>query len=403
MQILTCSEDFWLKEPPEFSVMAKLHTAHLGAEETVVLSRLHRIAAVTQNRALDLPPSVFQPDPVLAAQALAAPSGHRARALAWIKRWVVTIPWLEKIARKLWARWRYSLFRNSSQQLTDRLSRLEQAVQRFTRENAEHRNQSAQTKAIVLALEQRIKADELRAAFGNDKKEDPLMQSSIFASWYAALEESARGEISAIAERQAAYLTALQAMLAGLGSRKVLDVGCGRGEWLGLLTEQGIECLGIDTNIEMLRVARAAGLHVAHAGLEEFLADSVDASLGAITAFQVVEHLDLAAFLALFHHAHRVLTPGGVLILETPNPENLQVGGFSFWNDPTHRRPIPPELLAQTAKHFGFTDIRIQRSSPWSNDLQLQDPSPAARHIEKLLFSAGQDYALIARKPLHAG
>ena len=75
-----------------------------------------------------------------------------------------------------------------------------------------------------------------------------------------------------------------------------------------------------------------------------------------------------------------------------------QVGAYSFWLDPTHVRPIPPPLLAHSAAHFGFIEIAIVRSNPWRENLRLELDGDAARHFEKLMFSA-QDYALVARKP----
>lgn len=222
--------------------------------------------------------------------------------------------------------------------------------------------------------------------------------SPLFAEWYTRIEQSCRGDEAAIEQRLAHYLPFLEAAGAGRPGAPVLDLGCGRGEWLALLARRQLEALGVDNNHAMLAAARQQNLHVVEGDLIEFLHQTDAASLGAVTAFQVVEHLDQGALLELFQQAHRVLKPGGLLLLETPNPENLQVAAYSFWQDPTHVRPLPPPLLAYTAAHFGYDDIRIERTSPWSADLQLQDGSAAARHLEKLLFCA-QDYALIARKP----
>jgi O-antigen chain-terminating methyltransferase len=225
-----------------------------------------------------------------------------------------------------------------------------------------------------------------------------LPDVSLFPSWYLALEASLRGDMSDIEARLERYLPYLDCGQVGKPGWPVLDLGCGRGEWLKLLGKRGLVARGVDTNPAMLDEARRQGLDVSSLDLIAALRSAEACSIGAITAFQVVEHLDANTLLELFHQAMRVLRPGGVLLLETPNPENLQVGAYSFWLDPTHVRPIPPPLLAHSASYFGFIDITIVRSNPWREDLCFDAEGEAARHLEKLMFSA-QDYALVARKP----
>jgi SAM-dependent methyltransferase len=223
-------------------------------------------------------------------------------------------------------------------------------------------------------------------------------QAGRFAGWYLALENQYRGAQADIAARLAAYLPHLACAQVGQRDWPVLDLGCGRGEWLRLLARHQLQALGVDSNAAMLAAAREEGLQVIEADLIAFLRATDAGSIGAVTAFQVVEHLPPNVLLELFEQAFRVLRPGGVLLLETPNPENLQVAAYSFWLDPTHQRPIPPPLLAHSAAYFGFIDVTIERSNPWRDAPRLADASDAARHLEKLLYS-DQDYALIARKP----
>jgi O-antigen chain-terminating methyltransferase len=223
-------------------------------------------------------------------------------------------------------------------------------------------------------------------------------ESDLFPDWYLALENQYRGDQADIEARLGHYLPHLACAQVGQAEWPVLDLGCGRGEWLRLLARHQMAALGVDNNAAMLDEARQQGLQVVEADLITFLRTTDAESIGAVTAFQVVEHLPQNILLELFQQAWRVLRPGGVLLLETPNPENLQVAAYSFWLDPTHVRPIPAPLLAHSAAYFGFIDISIERSNPWSDTQRLNDPSDAARHLEKLLFSA-QDYALVARKP----
>ncbi|WP_151636857.1 class I SAM-dependent methyltransferase [Noviherbaspirillum aerium] len=220
-----------------------------------------------------------------------------------------------------------------------------------------------------------------------------------FGDYYLALENLYRGESSAIEARFEPYLGFISE--AGVGGEQdpVIDLGCGRGEWLRILQRQGLHSIGIDSDAGMLQLAREGGSNVIQGDMLPFLESAAPESVGAVTAFQVVEHLPLEVLMRMFAGAKKVLRPGGVIILETPNPENLQVAGYSFWLDPTHIKPLPPPLLDYFARYFGFIDVRIVRTHPWPAEQQFPEDTPAARHLNKLLFCE-QDYALVARKPL---
>ena len=216
-----------------------------------------------------------------------------------------------------------------------------------------------------------------------------------FTHWYSAFEEVQRGNVSLIAQRQTQYIPFVAPVLQAMAQAPALDLGCGRGEWVQLLAELGHPSMGVDSNPAMLQPAEKAGAEVYCDDIFTFLADQPPAQYALVTSFQVIEHLPPAQLLQLMQNAWRVLRPGGMIILETPNPENLQVAAYSFWMDPTHQRPLPPPLLLHMAQHAGFVDCHIQRSSPWPSDQQTPGlPQP----LPKLLY-AEQDYALIARKP----
>lgn len=213
--------------------------------------------------------------------------------------------------------------------------------------------------------------------------------------WYSTFEEAQRGHVSQITLRQTQYISLAAPVLQALAPAPALDLGCGRGEWVQLLTGLGHPAIGVDSNPAMLQQAETTGAEVYCDDIFTFLADQPPAQYALVSSFQVVEHLPPAQLLQLLQHAWRVLRPGGMVILETPNPENLQVAAYSFWMDPTHQRPLPPPLLLHMAQHVGFVECHIQRSSPWPSDQQAPDlPQP----LPKLLY-AEQDYALIARKP----
>lgn len=223
----------------------------------------------------------------------------------------------------------------------------------------------------------------------------PLLDALV-DRFYVAFEDTFRGETDDIQQRQAVYLPFLRE--AAIGSDEpILDIGCGRGEWLDLLRRSGYKGYGYDINKTMTERCQAAGLEVHWGDALEHLAQVPEGSLAAITAFQVIEHIEFGQLLLLFELAHRALRSGGLLIFETPNPENLQVGGHTFYNDPSHGNPIPPAVSAFIAKQAHFTRTHIERLHPYpANELDAE-PSQAARELRRLCFGP-QDYALIAWK-----
>lgn len=221
-----------------------------------------------------------------------------------------------------------------------------------------------------------------------------VREEALPAEFYLALENAFRGSAEAIRERASAYLPRLEESPAAHGNA-VLDIGCGRGEWLALLEESGYRARGIDADASMVEACRQKNLSASQGQAVEALLTTPDQSLGALTCFHVVEHLPPAQVVALLSEAHRALVTGGLVIVETPNPENLQVSGYSFYTDPTHRHPMPPPLLEFIARYAGFDGIEIVRLNPYPEFAQDDQQYPPL--LRKLLF-CGQDYALIARK-----
>ncbi|NMW22888.1 methyltransferase domain-containing protein [Rhodanobacter denitrificans] len=221
---------------------------------------------------------------------------------------------------------------------------------------------------------------------------------------YVSFEDEFRGEREDIKMRAAHYLEALAAAGIEHAGGVVLDLGCGRGEWLEVLSEQGYTCRGVDLNSVMLEDSLVRGFDVVEADAVDYLRGLADDSLAAITSMHLVEHLPHNVLIRLLDEAIRVLRPGGVLILETPNPENLTVGSCWFYLDPTHRNPIPPALLQWIVQQRGFAQPVIERLSEHRGvpDIQrVSEDVPGAAQINQMIewFTAAPDYAVIARKP----
>ncbi|MDN7179704.1 class I SAM-dependent methyltransferase [Caballeronia sp. SEWSISQ10-4 2] len=228
----------------------------------------------------------------------------------------------------------------------------------------------------------------------------------ILDNFYSALEDRFRGSRQVIKERQSLYLPLVDALSLRV-RKKILDVGCGRSEWLELLEERGIESEGLDTNEEFVTQARQAGLDVSKADVMEHLRQQPDQSYGLVSAFHVVEHLGFENLLLFLREAYRVIDDDGALLLETPNPANLLVGACTFYLDPTHERPLPSALLGFAAEFAGFARVvvlPVNRAFLQNNLEFTPDELPGADVINKVVSSIDQnfmqapDYAVIAFK-----
>jgi 2-polyprenyl-3-methyl-5-hydroxy-6-metoxy-1,4-benzoquinol methylase len=149
------------------------------------------------------------------------------------------------------------------------------------------------------------------------------------------------------------------------GRHSVLDIGCGRGVMLDLLRERGVTAEGIDIMPDAVTYCRGKGHTVHLAEATAFLAD-VAGRYDGILASHVVEHVDFESGNRLMDLCLQALQPGGIMVLVTPNPRDLEVMGDVFWLDPTHRRPYPPELVTSMLESSGYADVttRTPRGRP---------------------------------------
>lgn len=209
--------------------------------------------------------------------------------------------------------------------------------------------------------------------------------------FYAAFEDRFRGTREQIRERQVAHLPRLERQEPRLAALPVIDLGCGRGEWLELLRERGIAARGVDLNRVFLAENAARGLEVVAADALAHLRGCPSGSARAITAFHVIEHLPFDVVRDLLDEALRVLAEGGFALFETPNPENLVTAARNFYHDPTHRRPIPPEAAAFLLRAHGFRSVEIVRLHTNPDPVQEEI---ASGFLRELLFGP-QDYAVV--------
>lgn len=161
------------------------------------------------------------------------------------------------------------------------------------------------------------------------------------------------------------------------------------------MRHHGVKSQGVDQDVGMLRACEDDDLNVSCSDALQYLTSQPDASVAVISAFHVVEHLPFDTLRAWLDQARRVLVQGGLIILETPNPENIQVGICNFYLDPTHRQPIPPALLAFAVQHHGFEldcTLRLQE------DTRVNTPYHQVS-LEQVLSGASPDYAVLGRKP----
>ena len=211
--------------------------------------------------------------------------------------------------------------------------------------------------------------------------------------FYADFEARFRGSRTLILERLAVYLPLLEPLKEHVQTFSALDLGCGRGEWLELLEAQGASARGIDLDSAQLESCHRRGLKASRNNALDELRALEENSQTLITAFHLAEHLPSEELRHVIQEAHRVLIPGGYLILETPNPDNLCVGSNTFYIDPSHKRPVPAQLLQFLVQHGSFQDAHI---------LRLQHEQDLAQRksilLRDVLQGVSPDYAVVAIK-----
>ncbi len=227
------------------------------------------------------------------------------------------------------------------------------------------------------------------------------LRSELSMLQYSDFEERFRGTKKDILERQKKYIRFFS------GSKKVLDIGCGRGEFMKLLVKAGIEAEGVDLSSSMLKEAEKEGLNCIKSDALNYLKNCKPDTFDGIFSAQVIEHLSPDYLKDMVSESFRVLKKSGILLLETINPLSVFAMTNIYYLDVTHKQPLHPEFMRYLLGTYGFERIEIKFSDPPA-ELQL-DEIPEENEIavqfnsnrdklNKILFSS-PDYAILGKKP----
>jgi SAM-dependent methyltransferase len=279
----------------------------------------------------------------------------------------------------------------------ERIGRLERAWRQRASEAPEVALPAAYEATPVLA--------EADRGVGRDRapagRAEPLFHFDYY--WFESIH---RGDRALIKRRQQPYLEYFESC------SNVLDVGCGRGEFLELMSEKGIGGYGIDIEGDSIQFCTDSELRAEQAEALAHLAAIEDESLDGVFISQVAEHMTPSELIELVGLAYRKMEPGGYVVIETPNPQCLLIFASFFYADLSHVQPIHPETMRFLLLSAGFRDVEIKLTNPVPRNQRLGkvtvgEVKPGDTWVDELnanvdklnsvLFSY-MDYAAIAQK-----
>jgi SAM-dependent methyltransferase len=247
-------------------------------------------------------------------------------------------------------------------ELFARLGVMQRALEGLRRELA-GRPSSSSRQPSAAAYQSPGRSDELSSA---SQATIGDQQSTISDSLYLAFEDQFRGSDESVRARVSEYVPIFH------GATDVVDLGCGRGEFLDALQREGIAARGVDTNGEMVAVARERGLTALQSDALTYLASLPDESIGGLVAIQLVEHLEPSYLIRLLDTASRKTRPGAPVVVETINPACWLAFFSSYIRDFTHVRPVHAETLQYLLRASGFERVEIRYSAPVPDHVKMR-------------------------------
>lgn len=214
--------------------------------------------------------------------------------------------------------------------------------------------------------------------------------SELISNFYFEFENKFRGKREDILKRYEAYLKYVPQNI-----EKSLDLACGRAEWVQLLQAQNIDAYGIDQNLNMLNLGINAGVkNLLQSDIFEYLDSAAENSFDLISSFHLIEHISYTDLVSMLLKIKNIAKNEAIVLLETPNPNNMIVASNNFYLDPTHRNPIPSAYLKFLLEYLGFKEVEVFEINPM-HKINLKD-----KELEKLLnkhFYGPQDYLIRAK------
>jgi 2-polyprenyl-3-methyl-5-hydroxy-6-metoxy-1,4-benzoquinol methylase len=247
-----------------------------------------------------------------------------------------------------------------------------------------------------------LRTDLLALAGGTGTEDLRAVRSTLR---YRDFEDRHRGPVADVREMLRVYLPHFE------NRTRVIDIGCGRGEFLSLLRDAGVTAYGVDSDDGMVKAARAEGLNVVLDDAFDHLRGLQLGAVDGIFCSQVAEHLETPKLLALLELCLAKLAPGGVIVMETPNPESLSILARFFYTDLTHIRPIHPDALRWAMEAVGFEGVHVERVQPVEDGVRLEPLPPElaaqegwaamAANIDRLngVLFGPQNFAAVATAP----
>lgn len=288
-----------------------------------------------------------------------------------------------------------SRFNHATLDMVERLSMREEKLSLGIEENGDDLDR-------LEARMEMLRMDLMAVAGGGQGEDLRSVRSTL---QYRDFEDRHRGPVADVREMLAVYLPHFE------HRTKVLDIGCGRGEFLSLLRDAGIAAYGVDSDESMVNAGRAEGLDVVLEDAFDHLRGLEHAAVDGIFCSQVAEHLETPRLLALLELCLAKLAPGGVIVMETPNPESLSILSRFFYTDLTHIRPIHPDALRWAMEAVGFEGVHVQRVQPVEEGVRLEPLPPelaaqegwaaVAANIDRLndVLFGPQNFAAVATAP----